>query len=83
MVCEGLTSRLDVAKELLALLGLNDTIRIAEVPSEHFAEEYFAERPESERLINKRLDDIGLNIMRNWKIALQEYLRCYYSGYVE
>ena len=31
-------------------------------------------RPKSERLINKKLDLRGLNIMRDWKEALVEYL---------
>ena len=83
MVCDGLTSRLDVARELISLLGLNSKVNITEVSSEYFAEEYFAERPDCERLINKRLNDMALNIMRDWKVALQEYLRDYYSGYLD
>lgn len=83
MVCDGLTSRLEVAKELISLLGLHSKIKIREVSSQHFAEEYFAERPDCERLINKRLNDMGLNIMRDWKVALQDYLRDYYSGYLD
>ena len=45
-------------------------------------EEYFADRPSCERLVNKRLNDLRLNIMRDWKIALEEYLLEYYSNYV-
>ena len=82
MVCGGLTGRLEVAKELVSLLGLNGKINITEVSSKYFAEEYFAERPDCERLINKRLNDMGLNIMRDWKVALQDYLRDYYPGYL-
>jgi len=79
MVCKGLTGRLEVANELVSLMGLNDTVKVTEVTSEYFAKEYFAERPECERLINKRLDDLGLNIMRDWRVALKEYLEQYYS----
>ena len=79
MVCGGLTGRFEVAKELIHLMNLEDTIQVKEVTSEYFSEEYFAERPECERLINKRLDDLGLNIMRDWKVALKEYLQDYYS----
>jgi len=79
MVCEGQTSRLEVAKELLEILGRKD-IRIIEVSSDYFKKEYFVPRPESERLINRKLKLRGLNIMRNWKVALREYLEDYYDA---
>ena len=79
MVCKGLTGRLEVANELIALMGLQESVSLMEVDSKYFAEEYFAERPECERLVNKRLDDLGLNIMRDWRIALKEYLEDYYN----
>ena len=79
MVCGGLTGRLEVAIELVKILGLNDTIKIVEVNSNFFVEEYFAERPDCERLINNRLDKLGLNIMRDWKVALLDYLKGYYE----
>ena len=78
MVCGGFTGRLEVARELIVLMGMQESVTIEEVTSDFFAEEYFAERPECERLINKRLDDLGLNIMRDWRIALKEYLTEYY-----
>ena len=79
MVCEGVTGRLEVARELLSLLNLNDKIIINEVNSQFFSREYFAERPNNERLVNRKLNNQGLNIMRDWKIALKEYLFDYYS----
>ena len=57
-------------------------IEIKEVDSIYFAKEYFAVRPDCERLINKRLDDLGFNIMRNWKVALKDYLKNYYNNYL-
>jgi len=78
MVCGGLTGRLEVARELVKLLGLRDKIKIQEVTSGFFSKEYFAERPDSERLINKRLDDLNLNIMRDWEISLKDCLKEYY-----
>jgi dTDP-4-dehydrorhamnose reductase len=78
MVCKGLTGRLEVANELVSLMGLKDSISVKEVTSEYFSKEYFAERPECERLINRRLDDLGLNIMRDWRVALKEYISDYY-----
>ncbi len=82
MVCTGLTSRLDVAREMVRLLDLEDNVKITEVKSNHFAKEYFAARPDSERLINRKLNLRNLNNMRDWKIGLQEYLGGYYTGYL-
>jgi dTDP-4-dehydrorhamnose reductase len=82
MVCNDLTSRLEVATELVKLLDLKNNIKIIEVDSKYFAEEYFADRPNCERLVNKKLDDLKLNIMRDWKVALNEYVEDYYSTYL-
>ena len=83
MVCEGLTSRLDISRELLKNLGLERQVKIIEVSSNYFKKEYFAPRPHSERLINKKLDLRGLNIMRNWEITLKDYLENYYKDYMK
>lgn len=83
MVCDGVTSRLEVAREIIAVLDLNDRVRVVEVTSDYFKEEYFAERPPSERLLNRRLNLRKLNTMRHWKIGLREYLQNYYATYLE
>ena len=83
MVCEGTTSRLEVAKELLTILGAEKQIKINEVSSNYFSKDYFAPRPDSERLINKKLNLRSLNIMRNWKVALRDYLENYYKDYIK
>ena len=82
MVCGGQTSRLEVAEELLQILNLKKKIKINVVTSEHFSKEYFAPRPPCERLINKKLDLRKINIMREWRIALKEYIAEYYSDYL-
>ena len=82
MVCEGVTSRLEVATELLSILGLKNSVKINEVTSDYFRKEYFAERPASERLLNVKLALRGLNLMRDWRIALKEYLENYYQNYL-
>lgn len=74
LVCGGLTSRFEVAVEILKILNLDSKIKLRKVSSEHFEKEYFVKRPKSERLINKKLDLRGLNMMRDWKEALVEYL---------
>ena len=83
MVCEGITSRLEVAREIIGLLGLERDVKIMEVTTEYFKAEYFAERPPSERLINRRLNLRNLNTMRHWKVGLREYLEGYYGDYLE
>ena len=82
MVCGGQTSRLAVARELLKLLGLEAKIKIDEVDSKYFKDTYYAERPLSERLVNRKLDIRGLNVMRDWRVALKEYLDTYYQNYL-
>ena len=81
-VCGGQTGRLEVAIELVRLLGLSSTVKISEVDSEYFKEEYYAERPASERLLTKKLELRGVNKMKDWKIALKEYLDNYYQNYL-
>jgi dTDP-4-dehydrorhamnose reductase len=82
MVCSGVTSRLEVAEYLVAALGLSDRVEITPVHSDYFAAEYFSPRPPSERLLTRKLDLRGLNVMRDWRVCLDEYLAEYYEGYV-
>lgn len=83
MVCGGVTSRLEVAQELVSFLGMQKEISVTEVSSDYFKREYFAERPPSERLINQKLNLRGLNLMRHWKEGLREYLAADYHGYLD
>ena len=82
MVCGGQTSRLEVAVELLNLLGLTDSIKVTRVNSDYFKDVYFAERPPCERLVNRKLDLRNINIMQDWKEALKQYINQYYTGYL-
>jgi dTDP-4-dehydrorhamnose reductase len=82
MVCQGVTSRLEIAQELVKELEMNGDIMINEVSSDHFKKEYFAPRPVSERLINARLNKEDLDVMRGWKTSLSEYLGESYSQYI-
>lgn len=83
MVCGGQTSRLEVAGELLKMLNLQDKIKITTVNSDYFKDVYYAERPPSERLVNRKLALRELNLMQDWRIALKEYLNMYYVGYLD
>ena len=82
MVCSGVTSRAEVARYLVNAVGLGNQVTITEVPSDHFAVEYFAPRPPSERLLTTKLDLRGLNVMRDWRVALDDYLAQRYADYL-
>ena len=82
MVCGGQTSRLEVAQELIKILEQEKEIKITEVTSDYFAKEYYAVRPPCERLVNRKLNIRDVNIMRDWKLALKEYIDNYYQNYL-
>jgi len=72
MVSQGEARRYETAVAITEHLNLGLTIN--KVDSDYYKEEYFAPRPYSEKLINKSLNDLGRNYMRNWKVCLYEYL---------
>ena len=82
MACEGNTSRLEVTEEILKILNLSKKIKINKVKSEYFSKTFFAKRPNCENLLNKKLNDKKLNLMRPWKETLKEYLKSAYSNYL-
>ena len=71
-VCHGSGSRYDVAVEFVKLLGVD--VEVVKVDSSHFAKDYTAPRPRSEKLVNSRLQARGLDMMPDWKDALAEYV---------
>lgn len=82
MACEGNTSRLEVTEEILKILNLSKKIKINKVNSDYFSKTFFAKRPNCENLLNKKLNDKKLNLMRPWKETLREYLKTSYSDYL-
>ncbi len=75
MVCNGeKASRYDVTKEMFDILELTGKIELKKVDSSFFKESFFAPRPGSEALINRKLTLRNLNKMRDWKVCLREYL---------
>jgi dTDP-4-dehydrorhamnose reductase len=83
LVCNGETSRYEVAEELVKILGLGNEVTFHNVTSSYFKDTYFAPRPSSERLINRKLELRNMNIMRDWKVALKEYVEDYYTDYLK
>ena len=72
-VCECDCSRYDVAVEFVRLLGLEGRVKVTEVDSDYFKQEYFAPRPASEKLVNTKLHARGFRHMPHWRDALAEY----------
>lgn len=77
LACKGKASRLDVAAEILKVLG-RDEVELKAVTSDFFREEYFAPRPRSEEMLNYVLELRGMNEMPLWKTALEEYLKKFF-----
>lgn len=77
-VSKGGATRYDVARFMLEYLDYSD-ILLTKVDSTYFNKEYFANRPQSEILVNSKLDSLGKNYMRDWKVCLKEYLDEYYK----
>jgi dTDP-4-dehydrorhamnose reductase len=83
LVCGGVTGRLEVAQELVKVLGLEGEVKVTPVNSDYWKKIYFADRPPSERLIDKKLDLRGINVMRDWRVCLHDYIKNYYQGYLK
>ena len=62
-------------------MGLAGEIKVTVVPSDYFKEQYFAPRPASEKLVNLKLNQRGLNRMRDWQICLEEYTAVFKADY--
>lgn len=82
MVNQGQTNRFEVTKEILNILNLQQKVSIKPVESSYLSGKYFAPRPQNETLINRKLEEQKLDLMRDWKSALFEYLSKYYSDYL-
>jgi len=80
-VCGGSCSRLDVAREFVRLLGIEDKVKVTKVSSDYFKDEYFVVRPYSEKLVNLKLESRNINFMREWKECLAEYSTIYKEDY--
>ncbi len=75
MVCEGSATRYDIAREILKITGKHKKIKLIKVTSEYFKKEYWVKRPKSEVLQNLNLKYINLNLMKDWRLALRDYLK--------
>jgi dTDP-4-dehydrorhamnose reductase len=78
MTCGGEASRYDVAARILSVLGRTD-VELVGVGSDHFAEEFFAVRPDSQIMRNMVLDLQGMNTMPDWRDAVDDYLHAEFA----
>ncbi|PCJ59295.1 MAG: NAD(P)-dependent oxidoreductase [Planctomycetota bacterium] len=72
-VCPGSCSRYEVAVSFIKQLEMENIININRVSSDFFSKEYYAPRPQSEKLINMKLIARNLLVMRDWETCLTEY----------
>jgi dTDP-4-dehydrorhamnose reductase len=80
MVCRGSGTRFDVAKEIVRICGYDNEVEVKPVSSSHFDKQFWVRRPDCEMLRNTRLEALGINLMRDWRVALAEYLRRDYAS---
>ena len=74
---DGTGSRFDVARVILEVLGRSD-VELVPVSSAYFSHDYFAPRPRSEVMRNLMLELQGMNGMRPWEQAVEDYLLAEY-----
>ena len=72
MANQGVGSRLEIAVEIVRLLGKESEIEVCPVSSAEFP--LPAPRPRSEMLRNMKLELIGLSSMPHWKESLRRYI---------
>jgi dTDP-4-dehydrorhamnose reductase len=77
----GQPSRFEVAAHILDQLNRTD-ITLVKVESSYFSDRYPCRRPRSEWLQNAELERLGINLMRPWTEALDEYLTAEFSHLV-
>jgi dTDP-4-dehydrorhamnose reductase len=83
MVCRGHGTRYDVAKEIVKICGLEDEVEVKAVDSSFFETQFWGKRPDCEMLACKGLESLGIYKMRDWRVALAEYLNKEYSGLIK
>jgi dTDP-4-dehydrorhamnose reductase len=82
MVCRGSGTRYDVAKEIVRICGYEGEVEVKGVDSSHFSRQFWVARPDCEMLANLRLERLGINMMRDWRVAIAEYLHRDYGHVV-
>jgi len=83
MTCRGHGTRFDVAKEIVKICGLEGEVEVKPVDSSFFETQFWGRRPDCEMLACKGLESLGIYKMRDWRVALNEYLHKEYSSLIK
>jgi dTDP-4-dehydrorhamnose reductase len=83
MVCGGYGTRFDVAKEIVRVCGLDGEVEVKPVDSSFFETQFWGRRPDCEMLACKGLESLGIYLMRDWRVALAEYLHKEYPDLIK
>lgn len=78
MVNKGSGTRFEVAQEIVHICGYKN-VEVKPVESSYFQKRFWVPRPDCEMLYNQGLEQLGINLMRPWRIAIEEYLRRDYA----
>jgi len=71
MSCEGMTTWFEFAKRIIELAGRS--VKMTAVANDFFPKNF--QRPENTYLHNKKLDEMGVDLMPHWEDALKGYLK--------
>ena len=72
MTNKGTCTRYDIAKKIVKLMGLENTVSVEAISSGEFP--LPAPRPDSEMIHNYKLELLGLNNMPKWEDSLTDYI---------
>jgi dTDP-4-dehydrorhamnose reductase len=78
MACKGSGTRFEVAQEIVRICGYKN-VEVKPIDSSYFQKRFWVPRPDCEMLHNQCLEQLGINLMRPWRIAIEEYLRQDYA----
>ncbi len=76
MVGQGCATYVEYMQALLDFMGAHD-VKVVPVLASHYKEA--APRAKNITAINGRLNDMGINLMRDWKTSLKEYVNDYFK----
>jgi dTDP-4-dehydrorhamnose reductase len=70
MSCQGATTWYEFARKIVEIVGAK--VKVTPVANDFFPKNF--RRPENTYLINKRLGEVGLDIMPSWEDSVRQYL---------